>query len=182
MRGIEKNLNNPHVLGLTARETFFQEDGVIVVEGQEDVVFFGLLVDQLKGTGRFHDLDFARLRERFFGWGAGGAGNIRKILLILSDLGFRRVAAILDNNEAHRIDCLQKRFPIYHFVSIPADDIRTGRSQTVRPSVCGLLDEKNRLRDEFAEQTERIVGSVANYILSESTTVAGNGCAGGKAP
>jgi hypothetical protein len=33
------NLNNPHILGLAAREVFFLEDRIVVVEGQEDVVF-----------------------------------------------------------------------------------------------------------------------------------------------
>ena len=33
------NLYNPHTWGLDAREFFFQEDGIILVEGQEDVSF-----------------------------------------------------------------------------------------------------------------------------------------------
>lgn len=32
------NRNNPHVFGLDAKELFFQEDSVILTEGQEDVV------------------------------------------------------------------------------------------------------------------------------------------------
>ena len=32
--------HNPHVLGLDAREVFFQEDGVVVVRGSEDVALY----------------------------------------------------------------------------------------------------------------------------------------------
>ncbi len=38
--GLMKNDNNPHIFGLVAQEIFFVEDYVILVEGQEDVVFF----------------------------------------------------------------------------------------------------------------------------------------------
>ena len=37
LEGLLKNRNNPHLLGLEAREAFFQQDGVIVVEGQEEL-------------------------------------------------------------------------------------------------------------------------------------------------
>ena len=35
------------LLGLDARETLFREDGVIVVEGQEDVIYYPKILDQL---------------------------------------------------------------------------------------------------------------------------------------
>ena len=36
-RGILRDLNNPHTLGIEANEAFFLEDSIILVEGQEDV-------------------------------------------------------------------------------------------------------------------------------------------------
>ena len=40
LEGLLSNRNNPHVLGLDAREIFFQNDKIILVEGQEDVVLY----------------------------------------------------------------------------------------------------------------------------------------------
>ena len=41
------NLYNPHTWGLDAREFFFQEDGIILVEGQEDVLLYPEIAKQL---------------------------------------------------------------------------------------------------------------------------------------
>ena len=45
--GLLRDSHNPHVLGLDAREIFFQSDGVVVVEGQEDVVHYPKILDDL---------------------------------------------------------------------------------------------------------------------------------------
>ncbi|TPW22128.1 hypothetical protein FH712_18450 [Marinobacter nauticus] len=87
------NIYNPHTFGLDARELFFQEDGIVVVEGQEDVVLFPKIADQLSMT----------IAASFFGWGAGGAPNIGFICYFLKDLGFKKVGAILDGDKASEI-------------------------------------------------------------------------------
>ena len=168
IKGLTNNLNNPHILGLTAREAFFQDDGLIVFEGQEDVVLSDLMIDQI--IEQYEPSDRVdMLKDRVFGWGAGGAGNIDKILLLMRDLGFERIAAILDKNKSHLISHLSKSFPNYHFCSIPADDIRTRPCPRTRPAAYGLLDENNHIRREFVAQTAELLGSVARYILGEST-------------
>ncbi|CDZ27980.1 Hypothetical protein, partial CDS, partial [Neorhizobium galegae bv. officinalis] len=55
------DINNPHVLGINARELFFQEDGIILAEGQEDVVLYPEVFNQLGVS----------LPGTFFGWGVG---------------------------------------------------------------------------------------------------------------
>ena len=47
INGLLWDLNNPHVLGLDASEIFFLEDNVILVEGQEDVIFFPKILSKL---------------------------------------------------------------------------------------------------------------------------------------
>ena len=49
------NANNPHVFGLNAREVFFREGGVLVVEGQDDVVHYPRVSDQLKVKGAINE-------------------------------------------------------------------------------------------------------------------------------
>ena len=167
LEGLTNNLNNPHILGLTARDAFFQDDGLIVVEGQEDVVLSGLLIDQVvKTCGPPYHVEM--LKERLFGWGAGGADNIDVILSLLRDLGFERIAAIFDRNKSNLIRELCDKFPKYHFFSIPADDIRTRSCRRSRPPVRGLLDDNRQLRGEFFAETAQLLRSVASYLIDEA--------------
>ena len=165
--GMLRDSNNPHVLGLDAREVFFQSDGVIVVEGQEDVVHYPRIIDDLVDNGTLSHEKAARIQERFFGWGAGGAEKMGKVMTLLEDLGFERVAGILDNNKSHLIANLQRRFPGYTFCSIPADDIRSKRSVEMRGPTHGLLDESGSLRPEYAQITSVILNDIEERLHAE---------------
>ena len=107
------NLYNPHTWGLDAREFFFQEDGIILVEGQEDVLLYPKIAEQLE----------KEFKGSFWGWGAGGADNIPYLCGIAKDLGFKKVVSILDGDKQDKFQSLQESFPEYHFEIIPADDI-----------------------------------------------------------
>lgn len=120
------NLNNPHILGLDAREIFFLDDKIILVEGQEDVIFLNLV---LKKTGN-------QLNGTFYGWGVGGADNTNKVVTMLSDLGFKKVAVIFDNNKSNLIPGLQQKFETYFFTNIPTDDVRDKPEKNIE----GLID------------------------------------------
>jgi len=161
--GLLKNRNNPHLLGLEAREAFFQEDGVIVVEGQEDVIYYSEVFDRLVDMGDLPSKSAAKIKDRFFGWGAGGAGNIEKIVAILYDLGFEQVIAVFDQNERGRIRELKKEYPDYLFCAIPADDIRTKEERKVN-ATRGLLDEQYRIRPEFRADTARLFNDIYGYL------------------
>ncbi|MXY92323.1 MAG: ATP-binding protein [Caldilineaceae bacterium SB0670_bin_27] len=163
LEGLLKNRNNPHLLGLEAREAFFQEDGVIVVEGQEDVVYYSDVFDQLVDKGNLSSKNAKLTKEHFFGWGAGGAGNIEKIVPIFYDLGFEKVVAVFDQNERGRICDLQKKYPGYLFRAIPADDIRTKEERNVN-AARGLLDEEYRIRPEFKTDTARLFNDICVYL------------------
>ena len=97
----EGNLYNPHVFGLDARELFFLEDGVILTEGQEDVLLLPLIFESFDKP----------VPGNFFGWGAGGASNIIKICQILKDLGFVRVLGVFDNDKEDEKNQCDKEFP-----------------------------------------------------------------------
>ena len=169
LSGFITDNNNPHVLGLEAREAFFQDDGVVLVEGQEDVVFYPYVLDQLADNKQLSDRCVSELKERFFGWGTGGADKIETIAKILRDLGFERVAAILDKNKADLIPGLKEKFPKYCFVSIEEDDVRTKTDVRVKPkkSVRGLLNENYQLRSECIEKTGNLFKDVSKHILRD---------------
>jgi len=132
------NLYNPHVFGLDARELFFQEDQIILTEGQEDVLLYPKIAEQLG----------LLINGSFFGWGAGGAGNIIHLCRILSDLGYSRVAGLLDGDKIDERDRLKTEFPSFFFECIPAKDIRTKPVRRALEAVDGLLDANLLIKDE----------------------------------
>ena len=42
-----RDYHNPHLWGMDAKEIFFLEDNIIIVEGQEDVISFNKLIKEL---------------------------------------------------------------------------------------------------------------------------------------
>ena len=164
LEGLLRNSHNPHLLGIDAREVFFKEDGVVIVEGQEDVVYYPKVLEDLERNGRLSTDGASFLEERFFGWGSGGAGNIERIAGLLYDLGFERVAGILDGNKCDVIPSLQAQFPTYIFLSIPADDIRTKPALDSREPIFGLLDEDYALRPELAERTGDVFKEIMDRL------------------
>ena len=153
LSGLLKNKNNPHILGLNAREALFLEDRVVLVEGQEDVVYYTQLVKDIA----------PKLENRFFGWGVGGAGNIETISSLLHDLGFNKVAVIVDKNKRDLLPDLKKKFKEYYFDSIPAEDVRTKEEKTSKETY-GLFDEDDSLRPEFKEETEELFRKAEEFL------------------
>lgn len=149
-----KDTYNPHVFGLNTKEIFFQEDGIIVVEGQEDVVCFPDIEAQLG----------IKFNGSFFGWGAGGAEKIDHVCNLLQDLGFKKVAGILDGDKKISVPKLQQSFPDYKFFSIPADDVRFKKYQAEKQEKEGLLDTKNVLLGKFRADTITLIKNVNEYL------------------
>ena len=151
------NLNNPHILGLDAKEIFFLDDNIILVEGQEDVIFLNriLFIKNLS------------LQGTFYGWGVGGASNTDKVIEMLKDLGFKKIAVILDNNMRHLIEPLQKQFPDYRFVTIPTDDIREKIETKAKSAVVGLIDASGKtINTTYDKYIDEMCGDINKYLTS----------------
>jgi Overcoming lysogenization defect protein-like, TOPRIM domain len=154
IEGILSNLNSPHIFGLDAREIFFQDDGVILVEGQEDRVRYPLIAAQIG----------SEFKGEFFGWGVGGFGNFEVCARILSDLGFDRVAGIVDGDHPEVADALRGEFPKYKFFVIPAPDIRTKEETPAKPGKEGLLDLAGTLQPQFKSEISQLISEVNAYL------------------
>ena len=166
--GLLRDSHNSHVLGLDAREVFFQNEGVVVVEGQEDVVYYPKILNDLVTMGKLSNESAVWLRERFFGWGGGGADKIERIVALLYDLGFERVAGVLDRNRSELAPELQSKFPNYTFLSIATDDIRTKPRVDERQPTHGLLDENGSLRSEYAAATSELFNYVEKRLYDDT--------------
>jgi AAA15 family ATPase/GTPase len=150
------NLYNPHVFGLDARELFFQEERIILTEGQEDVLLYPKIAVQLQTD----------ISGSFFGWGAGGVGNVANLCVILQELGFKKVAALLDGNQTLKLRLLKKRFPDYFFEEIPAADIRTKAARPATGQVEGLVDQNLNLNPEFSDAVSGLFSRLSSHMNS----------------
>lgn len=150
------NIFNPHVFGLDARELFFQEDRIILTEGQEDVLMYPLVAQQLG----------VEITGNFFGWGVGGASNISRLCLILKDLGFQKIAGLLDGDQEAEVIRLRKEYPTFYFGCIPTKDIRTKPARQAIAEVPGLLDNDKKIRAEFEEPLRLMLNSMSSQLKS----------------
>ncbi|MEV4688223.1 ATP-dependent nuclease [Microbacterium sp. LWH3-1.2] len=153
------NTHNPHVFGPRGNEVFFQEDGLLVLEGQEDVIY---LPTVLRSTG-------LNLEGSVFGWGAGGAARVATVLTLFRELGFRTVAVLLDGDtQTLKIRSeLKSEFPEYCIESHPGDDIRTKPAQRERATKPGLLtDDGKSVRPEHVKDTTATLTRIDTYLRS----------------
>lgn len=161
----EGDLFNPHVLGYDARSCFFADDlsaGLVVVEGQEDVIFLKKALEDL----------YLKRKIRFFGFGASGAGKIEFILAILKNLGFKKVCCLYDGDiELKKIKEVQGKFPQYGVEILNADDIRDKECR-VYDKCSNLLDGKRCKNCKDMKQGIEFClnkcGNVVNKKLCES--------------
>lgn len=140
---LNQNLRNPHILGTVAREIFFLNDGVILTEGQDDVVMYRAMAQQLG----------VNLSGDFYGWGAGGAENMPKILRVLADLGFQRVVSIVDRNKKAMQSELQA-ISGYRCLVIPTDDVRD--KEMTKGAVRGLCDTRGLIHEDQVDAVRRV--------------------------
>lgn len=148
------DLNNPHTLGLDAREVFFLEDKVVLVEGQEDVILFGKILE----------LKNRKINGEFYGWGVGGADKMVKIVQMLKDFGFKKVVAIFDKKESRLIPDLKTKFPDYFFTNIPTDDIR--HKYDNGKEIEGLINRAGtEINEKYTSQIDVVIDDI-NKLLS----------------
>lgn len=146
------DMNNPHILGADANESFFLSDKIVLVEGQEDVLYFPKV---LKDLGQSLD-------GEFFGWGAGGDSKLGTISQILAELGFVKVVGILDGNKKEGVPTLNGRFPEFYYDNHEADDIRYKKERSERTT---LLDEKNaHIREKYRSSTQKMFERINQYL------------------
>jgi predicted ATP-dependent endonuclease of OLD family len=111
------NWQQPFLLDAVAKEVFFIEDGILFLEGQEDV---GLL-RQEKPLEKIN----------IFGYGVRGKDNFMLFLQLSKDLGYQKVCCVLDNGDSEKAlkEALEKDFPNYKIIQWDKEDIRDKETQ-----------------------------------------------------
>ncbi len=146
--------NNPHVLGLDAREVLFLEDHVILVEGQDDVLGYRRVFEQLNNVPP----------ASIYGWGVGGASKMGIVAQLLKDLGFRRVYGLLDKNQETTAKDLSTKFPKYKFSVLPSEDIRTKPGRRAQDGTYGFLDNDEKIRPEYQDEAKRLMSEINAFF------------------
>lgn len=152
IKSIMNNINNPHVLGLEARELFFIEDNVIITEGQEDVVIIPKICTDLK-------ID---LNATLFGWGAGGAENISKVLKMLKHLGYKKITAIFDGDKQVEYEKCKNEFIEYNILLLFQDDIRD-KDAVKKLSKTGVTTKSGVIKDENKQKFIELITQINDY-------------------
>jgi predicted ATP-dependent endonuclease of OLD family len=159
-----RNLRNPHTIGTSAMEAFFLEDGVILLEGQDDVAYLPRVLEDLGLPPT----------DNVYGWGGGGVGNLPVLAALFLGLGFSRVGVIVDDDEQEgtkaAVQKLEDMGPKVLVRAIPAPDIRFKKESEARPEVRGLVDRDDiHVREDLKEAAKLAISEV----LEHSKTVAG---------
>lgn len=154
-----RNVKNPHTVGSVAKEAFFMEDGVILVEGQDDAAYLPRILD---------DLGLPQT-ENVYGWGSGGAGNTPLLAQLFLEMGFSHVGVILDDDsQASTISAVEKLEAMGEKVMVrqlPAPDIRYKKAVEPKPEVLGVLDDENKhVRAELREGTTERLKEILDHV------------------
>lgn len=150
------DLYNPHILGYDAKACFFEEDGLIIVEGQEDVVFMNLALDLLGIEGKI----------RFFGYGAGGSGKIFAIASVLKSLGFKDVGCLYDGDKAEEAKKTEASEGLdgYKIYTLQVDDIRDKEGKDGKIAKKGVFGLDKKIKTEH----EKWFSSLIKEMLSDN--------------
>jgi len=141
----------------------FMKEQMKGIEGQEDVVIFNRISEELKFS----------INGTFFGWGVGGAPKMPAMLYLLNDLGYKNVVAIFDGDKAKDAETSKKEYPKYRIIVLPKDDIRDKPPCTKKDSKeypCyramkeGLVTEKGTLKDGTNEDIINLLESINTAI------------------
>ena len=154
LKGFLTDLNHPHTFGMEAKEIFFLEDGIVVVEGQEDVLMYRKAAEELK----------IPILGSFFGWGAGGAAKIPFILRVLKELGYTKVVAIYDGDKIKDMESAREEYPNFKFFSISVSDIRDKRAVN-KAEKSGLMTERGQIKDEHRNEMKELLENINSCLF-----------------
>ena len=164
-----ENSSNPHILGLVAKEIFLAEDKIILVEGQDDVVYYKKIFDEFINGDTENDLKekTEKVKNFLFGWGCGGAENVRKILEMFKELGYKKIFCILDGDKKDKAKELEKEYSKYRFKTISKDDIRDKKGKLKKKEIGKIFEIfKSEENEDIKKELENLGSKIG--LLTEN--------------
>lgn len=161
LSGLLRDWHKPMLLDAVAKELFFA-DNVVFVEGQEDVALLN----------RFIASEDIHTNFEFFGYGSGGAGNIRTFLGMAKDLGLE-AAAIFDGDKAELAGACRCDFPNFKIEVLPTDDIRDKFKQEIVGGRCldtaevvkeGIFDSSGYVKENNTAQLLSLIRGLVTHF------------------
>lgn len=136
-----RNLYNPHVLGIEAREILFAQDNLLLVEGQEDVIY---LKKAVKDEG-------ITTNVKFFGYGVGGKSSMIKFVRLFKGLGYSRIRCLFDSDADSEAREISGEFSDVKVFVSPLGDIRDKSAVSAREGKIGLMTSAGEIKPEHRE-------------------------------
>jgi predicted ATP-dependent endonuclease of OLD family len=156
LNGLSTDWQKPHLLDAVAREVFFSEE-VIFLEGQEDVALIRRFMEERK-LGPLE----------FFGYGAGGFGNLLHFLDMAEDLNLP-AAAIYDGQHATERDRAMRFFPHAMVELLPTPDIRDKFSDegSGKLEKEGIFDSSGNIKPQHEKYLTDLVKAFRRFFDSK---------------
>ncbi len=147
------NWQMPFAMDEVAKEIFFMEDGVLFLEGQEDV---GLLKNEPQLE-----------RANIFGYGVRGKDNFKFALTLAKDLGYKKVSCVLDFGTSETIikTDLESTFPDYKILQWNKNDIRDKKAYTPTEKTGYFTSTGTKKASEDLDDFETKLAEIQTYFM-----------------
>lgn len=151
----------PNLLDAVSREVFFADE-VLFLEGQEDVGLLRKFTEE-KGLEALPA----------FGYGAGGAANIRFFLRMAEDLGIP-AAAIFDGDHAEMKLEVEREFPNSLVELLSAPDIRdkprrdNRNRETDEVEKEGIFDRRGVIKPQYEEGLVNLLARISAFLTERA--------------
>lgn len=140
----------PEFFDLVAKELFFS-DAILLLEGKDDA---GVIRNYLETTRGRYNFDI-------WGYGSGGAQNIKHLLQICQDLEIKAGALFDRNKESEAIFC-KISFPQFAdgIKVLPTDEIRDEPGK----DIVGIFNRTNGINDQYKDFFEDLIEGFLTYF------------------
>ncbi len=172
-----KDYQKPYFFDHVAKEVFFAVN-IVFVEGPEDVGLLRSYMEE-KETEEKEEINF-----EFFGYGCGGADQIKNLLELAESLGFEKAGALFDGNKGKTYKKCKRKFEKYHIEKLPVDDIRDKPYQKLKKNgrckdkdegkrgklaIEGIFSRSGKIKETQKEKLDKIINNFVDYFQSKAS-------------
>jgi len=151
LRRLFEDWEKPQLLDPVAREVFFADE-VVFFEGQEDIGLIRRFTEQEGITP-----------IQTFGYGVGGAGNIKIFLKMAADLNIPAFA-VFDGSSKREYDDAKNLFPNIRMEQLPTEDIRDKPATPNRKARDGLFNNNGSIKKHHRQFLIDLIAEIRSHL------------------